>query len=119
MDREFLSHLDGPALTLLAWELGLAPQHWTPIDKPWRPHEDLAQADAVFRGLRAHGWNTAVEWYAPGAFGDISASHGSHMIKITWGSGEDETSEPLALLRCAVLARASEEETTHAPTQNN
>lgn len=67
--------LDGPALTRLAWELGLAPQgteskgqrilaYLTALTQPpviWRPHEDVAQADAVFRGLRAHGWWTDVQ----------------------------------------------------------
>ena len=108
---------DGPALTKLAWRLGLAPPGaWPwPYDVPsmgvdgacWEPHLALAQADAVFRCLRARGWTTSVAWFADDRqHGDVFAATQGRAVGVHWP--RDVPTEALALLRCAVLARASE-----------
>ena len=71
MNPETIRQLDGPALTRLAFELGLAPEG-TELVNPgghyeyafrgtwWHPHDYLALADAVLRDLRAEGYHTGV-----------------------------------------------------------
>lgn len=85
--------MDGPMLTRYALGLGL----FAAVDDPgqtvavdivtgdvsyfppgdgetvWRPHADLAQADAVFRSLRARGWSTSDEWYGTLGYGVVLA----------------------------------------------
>ncbi len=83
--------LDGPALTHRAWHLGLAPlrtgarplvawegshgEVFLATDdgySVWEPHVDLAQADAVFRRLRAQDWETQVTWFPWSSYGLVS-----------------------------------------------
>jgi hypothetical protein len=124
--------LDGPALTRLAWEWGMAPSDVVPVDSPvhapmfavkcqspglhtfwlpWAPSTDLAQADAVFRQLRARGWYCGTTWDPTGATTQVNVWHPSvgrqSHIAVRYG-WEGENHEALALLRCAVLAVASE-----------
>lgn len=129
--------MDGKTLTGLAWAIGLAPTRVEPLpgqeasfglflyDSPrrlnytllelWQPHADLAQADAVFRQLRALGWDTHVQYFVEEGRGKVwalqqtgeSSGHGS---VVPW---QRETGEAEALLRCACLALASERQKEH------
>ena len=125
---EEIRALDGPGLTKLAWELGLAPQAVQWHDQkngfrerllwerevPWRPHVCLTQADVVFRGLRARGWTTSVAWFADDRqHGDVFAATQGRAVGVHWP--RDVPTEAMALLLCAVLARASEGDTHDDP----
>ena len=123
MNPETIRQLDGPALTRLAFELGLAPEG-TELVNPgghyeyafrgtwWHPHDYLALADAVLRDLRADGYHTGVSGNSGGG---VVLVHNHHTwVRVGWGNAlamvgaETEGSECMALLRCAVLAVASE-----------
>jgi len=131
MVNDAIRTLDGPALTRLAHTLGLAPHvvRYTSQGRErdnilydpatgavWEPHRRLDQGDAVFRQLRQHGWKTtdhasglhegvvaAVLWRTPNQPHDLS-------IEVQYGGVVNEDSEAMALLRCAVLARAAQRE---------
>ena len=130
--------MDGPALTRLAWELGLAPKevgtighkvlaYLTALTVPqiaWQPHMDLTQADAVFRQVRQRGWTTSVAF----GYGGFAQSGMVHATKagldrvpteredfLCPGHVGGEETEALALLRCACLAAASEPLTPTPP----
>lgn len=117
---EAIRALDGPALDFLAYTLGLAPARlpagissaWF-ATHAWHPHTILRQADAVFRRLRARGWNTSHEYhqiapcYIPqikrGGCGCVAAYHpatGAHLF----AQYRDEAQEAHALLLVSVLA---------------
>lgn len=139
LSSEQIRGLDGPALTRLAWHFGLAPpgarndvdDHgiraagtvylsrsrkpgaWDVDDLvPWVPDVNLPQAYDVFIHLRAHGWNTASYWYGPADYGVVEASRyrqgAWHAHRVRFGPAWEP--EALALLRCAVLAVASDRE---------
>ena len=127
--QDEIRQMDGVALARLAWDLGLASEDVEPDTagllywyqdaqdqhrwKMWFPHDNLAQADAVFRQLRARGWSTFVIW----ALGDYGGYDGEveacpppslmHRGSIMVSFATPDT-EALALLRCACLAAASE-----------
>ena len=112
-----IRQLDGPALCLLAYELGLAPEGaWVGWPSPgdvcvdrdlWRPQTDLDTADAVFRSLRARGWTTSCCWFADDRqHGDVFAATQGRAVGVHWP--RDGPTEAMALLLCAVLAAASE-----------
>lgn len=128
MTADEIRALDGPGLTQLAFTLGLAP--CDPVGRPyfsaytfphsgktiyhdaagevWEPDRFLAQADAVFRQLRARGWMLCNSWRPArcvGRQGYLEAINGLVHIGEHYTDARDE---PLALLRCAVLAVASE-----------
>ena len=134
---EEIRTLDGRRLTELAYRLGLAPdnvmtvwddgtgafrgcwyanQHGDPLT-PWDPATDLAQADAVFRHLRARHLSCATEYWGTTGNGKLMvyANHrGTRLLAAqVWGPGVLESSEALALVRCACLAVVSEEEDAH------
>mgnify|MGYP001559372596 CR=1 FL=1 len=112
--------LDGPALTRLAWELGLAspgyvliqPGEYVGVDLPhynvWRPHVTLAQADAVFRSLREHGMTTSVVWFGDARhYGEAWVCiEGLRAVSVKWPT--DVPTEAQALLLASVLAIVSE-----------
>ena len=114
--------MDGPTLTQMAFDLGLAPEGSTvykhhygtcilldeDYGQRWEPHENLQQSEAVFRRLRTKGWHCARS-YSPHS-GAVSCARGpiydSHVtITVHFGLGCADT-EAMALLRCAVLAMA-------------
>lgn len=92
--EEAIRAMDGPALTRLAYALGLAPEwvHWddawegdvpgpcgidrwgiiSPYTMPWHPHDDLTQAREVFLDKLPPLGCTAI-WYAVENFGSASA----------------------------------------------
>ena len=123
---EEIRTMDGPALTRLAVTLGLAPEGSSLYDQrgavvireaggnhySWIPHADLAQADAVFRQLRARGWRIDASSTQDSGGCSVLLKQ-QHAIVVWWGENYADT-EPLALLRCACLAAASAEEDTHA-----
>ena len=115
--------LDGPDLTLLAFELGMAPEGsmlWPDAGcvydsagrACWEPHANLVQADAVLRRLRTHGWHTSVRGARQSGTvcteyaGDDEALLVTSAVMVTWPGREADT-EAMALERCAVLAMAS------------
>lgn len=130
-DAEILA-MDGPTLTHLAYELGLAPdgldasyQHeaYCPdcaqsTMAHWHPHEDVQQAREIcFDRLTAHGW--FFNYYVGHGWGRIYATLPVRIDVprrrlatrvVLWGTGEPERppepSEALALLRCACLTVA-------------
>jgi hypothetical protein len=123
--------LDGPELTKLAFQLGLggatrkyvgkagtrlaAPAAEDDLLDLWEPHENLAQADAVFRSLRARGWTTSVCWFADDRqAGEVWAgTQGRRAVSVAW-TGDDPAAEARALLLCTCLAVASaQEDATH------
>jgi len=107
--------MDGTALTRLAFDLGLHGLHGSSFTyeevavhtrSPWAPHVNLAQADAVFRQLRARGWMTSILWDAADPrFSTVSAWTAQECFTERFTTTAEEA---LALLRCAVLAVASE-----------
>lgn len=136
MTTDEIRVLDGPALTRLAFELGLTPEspdRFYPTKDAyatfmlhgqwyaWRPHADLAQADAVFRSLRLRGWHIHHYSAQEESVGQVvfvgtcevsNLDHVKHLTFWSTAAGNDrriERSEALALLRCACLAVASEE----------
>lgn len=119
--------MDGPALTRVAWEMGLDPRDlvgrryfcwecrsWgeAPIDASgtiWRPHERVDQADAVFRQLRQRGWATVAKWWPmrgllSGGCAEAMSLTGGGLYTVEYAT---QAEEALALLRCSVLAMAS------------
>lgn len=112
--EEEIRGADGPALDRMASTLGLGPsalKHFgatklydVVAEKLWEPHYDIAQADAVFRQLRARGWTTHLDWYATDTRGTTVAFIATQYFECRWGLHEWDTQEALALLRCAVLA---------------
>lgn len=112
---EQIRQLDGPILTRLAWELGLAPSGadlWGDEmydfsgRELWEPHRNLVQADAVFRRLREYGWE----------IGSTSRKSGGHCrawqitydgesLWCTWPWDGKEQSEAHALLLVSVMTR--------------
>lgn len=117
MTPDQLHQLDGPTLTRLAWEWGLAPKdvqydgitgEYVYGPYVWRPHTHLAQADTVFRMLRPRGWCTLDQYDAdPGRhIGQVSAEReDSGMWVVPYRTPAEEAH---ARLLCAVLAVASE-----------
>jgi hypothetical protein len=80
----------------------------------WQPHEDLAQADAVFRALRARGWQT-VNNYAQGHpfVAVIQWRSQEHPRQRRYDVDYDQPGQPReaqALLLVSVLAVASDQE---------
>lgn len=122
---EQIRALDGPALTRLAYQLGLAPEGsmdgWPgPEDiyanrDIWEPYRNIEEADVVFRALRPREWDLFQGYDASQQFGWVTAfkARASQTWECQWRM-RDASDEPLALLRCAVLAVASEKETPHA-----
>lgn len=123
MTTDEIRALDGPALTRLAWELGLAPAGasvagglvWFSSEAwethTWTPHANLAQADAVFRQLRALGWDTFQGYDAQHQWAWVTAWKVRLLATIEEKWQEPNAgAESLALLRCAVQAVASEAE---------
>lgn len=126
-EAEILS-MDGEPLTRMAWALDLHPfpgslasyeDDRDAFPGGWAPHQYLDQAELVLRALRHWGYVTSV--YGGHDFGRVSAKvsalHTGVAVRIPgierlWGIGEPgnpaEQSEAMALLRCAVLARARE-----------
>ena len=117
--------LNGPALTRLAYALHLAPggtrqagaRFLMPCPSaadlflPWCPHADLAQADAVFRQLRAHGFETMTQARERrGVCQAWSLDTTEPIILREWTldspCAHQERSEAMALLRVTVLALA-------------
>ncbi len=127
MTAQDILAMDGPALTRVAWELRLAPEGialW--FDMPynfaarllWEPHLDVDQANQVFRQLRARGWYCETSWSPRGATTQVNVWHPpsvlqSHIVCRYGQEGQD--SEALALLRCACLAVASQQQESPAP----
>lgn len=126
MTAEDIRRLDGPALSRLAYDLGLAPEDaslWPGPDGHeypyanrafWEPHADLPAADTLFRGLRAQGWDTHVQYFATTGTGQIGAwktGTGQRLAGalLQWPTAENPT-EALALVRVGVLAVASTRE---------
>lgn len=117
--------LDGDALARLAILLGLAPDgtkymevahgYYTDTTTPtrqwvrWEPHTDIAQADAVLRKLRQYGWMLRV--FSIAHWGRVEAEddgHVKHLAEWDTDNQREDTSEAMALLRCACLARAAQ-----------
>lgn len=124
---EEIRGMDGPALTRLAYQLGLAmgalamqdPRAGTMyivdwIGREFRPHTNMRQADAVFRQLRAQHFVTEIRGnYEGGTCLVIPQCHAPKAIQTWWAQCADrdnliDGSEALALLRCACLAVVSE-----------
>lgn len=127
MTEAELRAIDGPTLTRLAWDLGLAPPYATVDEEDpamyrvplfpeapgydwgwWEPHENVAQADAVFRSLRDRGWDTDIQWWQHGEESLVTAHKRDAQNKLMlcqekFGA-EGEPCEAITLLRCAVLA---------------
>ena len=108
--EEAIRLLDGPALTHLAFDVGLAPEGTRPWidDRPfvgpefWAPHLQLRQACAAFRRLRARGWSTACTWFADDRqYGEAWASCSTRSYSARWPC--DVPTEALALLLVSVL----------------
>lgn len=129
--------LDGLALTEMAHRYNLAPEnvltlwdmetdafrgcwyhnyHGEPLDA-WQPHENLAQADALFRSLRTHPWavlETLTASCAEGGWCEVGPYGGLYTPRIYWGIAWEaycarqgrvwEKTEALALVRVSVLA---------------
>ena len=120
-DLDTLRACDGATLTEMAWQLDLAPASVEPIDGLfwdrsavdwWAPHLTLPEADAVWRRLRNLGWQLSNTWYPyrPADLqGYLVATKGTMYIEGHYAAEE----ETCALLRCAVLALATEHEETH------
>ena len=114
-DDNTIRQLDGPALTRLAYDLGLAPAGATLWNEQpyahrdfWEPHKDVSQARALFFGISGL-WKL----YSQGTRGTAGEVHlkdeyGTELAGVSWGLGSDEPSEALALLRCACRARAAQ-----------
>jgi hypothetical protein len=128
--------LEGPGLTWCAFSLGLFPagddpEHTGEVDAvtgeitywhnhdwtEWRPHENLAQADALFRSLRTHlglALETLRAACAEGGWCDVGQYGGLYIPRIYWGVAWEahcvrqgfvcEKTEALALVRASVLA---------------
>ena len=121
-DLDTLRACDGATLTEMAWQLGLAPASVEPIDGLfwdrsavdwWAPHLTLPEADAVWRRLRNLGWQLSNTWrpaFPPDLQGHLEAAKASLYIDVHYAAEE----ETMALLRCAVLALATEREKEHA-----
>jgi hypothetical protein len=107
-DAAAIRTLDGPALTVLACELGLAPAGFRPGD-PWSPHLHLAQAYGVLDALAARGWETHLT-ISPDGSGNVWVGRGrserSHQSAVRFGRDEELT-RAHALLLVAVLAVVS------------
>lgn len=117
MDEQALRSLDGHALCLRAWELGLAPDgtkhvhgelveaDWLivpPTNYEWVPHQRIDQAQAAFNSLRARGWSTSVVWFADHRqYGEAWAACSSRAYSARWPL--DVPSEAHALLLVSVL----------------
>ena len=117
--------LDGPALSRLAYELGLAPLgtvavcevdhrdsgHGTPalwlihIWEKWEPHRRLDHANAVFRCLRRWGCATALHW-TPGGWQSTEAwvYLDRRGFAASWPPDGSDAEEATALLLVSVLA---------------
>ena len=119
LDAAALRRLDGPALTAMAWTLGLMPPgHVLDTDvlrhvphaarvqgaigsrdrERWAPHEYVDQADAVCRAVRTRGYITDV--YAGQDFGRVwikpsvvqcPGSTPQDGVLTLWGLGEPGT----------------------------
>ena len=123
---------DGPRLARIAWCLGLAPTMTALTNDglynvlhacSWKPHVNLAQADTMLRMLRERGWCTQLYW---DAFlekqGFVQMSRYDHAandypeieVETSFGKGctDDEST---AILRCAVLAVATERQQHKEP----
>ena len=124
--------LDDPALTALAYDLGLtwarvepaarvpamaSAQGWCTWDPasemyhPWDPTTQVAQAQALLRVLRAHGWHTC-HTASPDGSGKIFVWRGLPDRGPRYGQSyglEGEPTEARALTLCAVLAMAGEQ----------
>lgn len=128
-DQDLLA-MDGPALTRVAWEFGLAPPGaltlphgmMTPCGGwdggvRWTPDTHIAQANALLRLLRTQGFLTSVS--AGADCGRVAVTSRGRSVppegpplpretECRWGIGEPgapaEPRECLALLRCACLA---------------
>lgn len=128
--EEAIRAMDGPALTRLAYALGLAPDDVQYVDdkksgwwrgetyqgvfiplQRWHPHDDLAQAREVFLDkLRQFGLTTHVDWepFSGGPPGTIEVQMGKWDSQVFSESYSEASDEALAMLRCACLARAAQ-----------
>jgi hypothetical protein len=124
--------LDGPALTRLAWELGLAPddvaargngslvfridgRYGYMLSGDWQPHLNLAQADAVFRGLRELGWATTVIHDERGGIVHTYPLPRKNPAMAWQADFYIPDEEAAAILRCAVLAAWSTQQPKETP----
>lgn len=130
--------MEGPVLTRLAFDLGLAIEDTAVLgdevwryddDNPygrallytWEPYRNITQAREVFFDrLENRGFIT--NRYAGSGFGRAYAKESArigwkrgrpYMVETLWGMGEPgnpaEVTEALALLRCACLAVAAQQ----------
>lgn len=135
---EAIREMDGPALTLLAHKLGLAPERSIVYEHTtgqrgvvmflptrmaqWEPHIDIDHASAVLRHMRASGWWTIAEGGHDA--GEVSLEYGHWEADnyttfcCTWHPNGKET-EPLAILRACVLARAHQHRTERSTQRDN
>ena len=125
MTEEEIRLLDGPALAQLAYEYGVAPcsavrdsngTFWAEEGAhgqwvAWQPWEVLAQANAMFRQLRARRWNTFQGYDETYQFGHATAfkPRVSTTRECQWQLATGERGEAYALTLCTVLAVASEQ----------
>jgi hypothetical protein len=106
--------MDGATLTELAWALEAHPALRCPLSDegiarflpgPWEPYQCLAQAEVVFRDLRAQGWMLSNSWrpmLPPARRGYLEAIQGLAHIGVHYGL----STEAHALLLVSVLAHA-------------
>lgn len=126
-DARRIRTLDAEELCALAWTLDLDPRdpvgrrlygwkkcHWGEAATDacgalWRPHERLAEADAVFRIIRAHGWSTSCAWFADDRqYGEAwAATAGNVAHSVRWPS--DVPTEAHALLLVSILCAAHDD----------
>ena len=113
-----IRRMDGPALTQLAYTLGLSPHHdgipSEPSEEGWHPHRDLWQAYAVFHVLRTLEWSTTTHHYTPLGYGECRAFGHSYRIVVRY-EGAAQTDEACALLRCACIAATSYQQRAAQP----
>lgn len=137
MTPDAIRHLDGPALTRLAFTLQLAPPGVQEVEVPeqeggvlagprpciecwhcrddgvfiweWEPHRRLDQAYTAFHELHSRGVCTIVKYYPrePTPVGQVSAWHMGDLQTVTATFGEDPQEEAHALLLVACLVVAS------------
>lgn len=129
-DDAAIQAMDGQALTLLVWQLGLAPSEachydhkvWIRVEGitcVWAPSKDIQHAEALLRQMRQCGFWTGNEGATDGGvimMMLLSTGEGTSWKR--WWSIEPrpstEPSECLAILRCCCLARAAQLREGHA-----
>lgn len=118
--------MDDATLTQLAYDLGLAPASVSPYGTdlwiceqeagPWEPSRNLAQAEALFRQLRARGWITRNTFDPSEHRGSVTVMRpdtepGTADLQTMCSAGyATEREEARALVLVSVLALASEQQ---------